>query len=93
VNVNLPLSVVQLAMKVAPEKFINDGQLHWSHADRDWDIERLRELWTALRDSGSAEFVTVEEEDETVRVHREGNTLLVEVEALPRPVADPRLCH
>lgn len=84
VKVNLPLSVVRIAMQAAPEKFINHGHLHLSHFDRDLDIEDLRQLWTELRDSGNAEFVTVEDEDETVRVRRDGDYIRVEVEERSR---------
>lgn len=80
VNVNLPLSVVRIAMRAAPDKFIDDGRLHLGDVDRDLDIETLRQLWTELRDSGNAEFVTVEQTDETVRVRRDGNTIHVDVE-------------
>jgi hypothetical protein len=80
VKVNLPLSIVQLAWKLAPEKFINDGHFHLSHVDRDWNLVRLRELWIALRDSGNAELVTIEEKDETVRVRRDGDSLRFDVQ-------------
>lgn len=80
VEVHLPLSVVRIAMEAAPEKIVSNGQLHLSHVDRDLDIESLRRLWRELRDAGDAEFVTVEEADETVRVRREGDYVLVDVE-------------
>lgn len=80
VKVNLPLTVVRVALEVAPERFIDDGRLQLSHVDKDLDIESLRALWNALRDSGEAEFVTVEEADETVRVRRVGDTIRIEIE-------------
>ncbi len=80
VNVNLPLSVVRVAMQAAPERFIDDGRVHLNHFDQDLDVEDLRKLWTELRDSGNAEFVTVEEEDETVRIRRDGNYIRIDVE-------------
>lgn len=79
VNVNLPLSVVQLAIEAAPEKIISDGELHLQHVDRDIEIEDLRRMWIELRETGDAEFVTIEGRDETVRVRREGDFIRIDV--------------
>lgn len=80
VKVNLPLSVVEIALEVAPEKFIENGRVKIEHMDADIDVADLRRLWQALRDSGEAEFVTVEKDDETVSVRRQGDLLLVHVD-------------
>lgn len=80
VKVNLPLSVVRIAMDAAPDRFIDDGRLHLGHVDRDLDIASFRKLWAALRDSGDTEFVTVEEDDETLRIRRDGDYIRIDVE-------------
>ena len=80
VRINLPLSVVQVALEAAPDKIISDGDLHLRHVDKDLDIESLRKMWAELREAGDAEFVTVEEENETVRVRREGDFIRIDID-------------
>jgi len=80
VNVNLPLSVVRIAMEAAPQDVISEGKIHLKHVDKDIDIESLREMWSELKVAGDAEFVTVEEDDETVRVRREGDLILIDID-------------
>ena len=80
VSVNLPLSVVQVALDVAPEKIINNGRIQIDHhGHHDLSVIDLRRMWKELRDSGDAEFVTVEEADERVVVTREGDYFKVDV--------------
>ena len=80
VNVNLPLSVVQIALAAAPEKIISHGKLHLRHVNKDLDIESLRKMWAELREAGDAEFVTIEEEDQTIRVRREGDFIRIDID-------------
>jgi len=91
VNVNLPLSVVKVAMRAAPESIISDGKLHFGHVDQDIDIESLREMWAELREAGDAEFVTVEEEDEIIRIRREGDFVRIDIEE--RGETNPEQVH
>ena len=91
VNVNLPLSVVQIALAAAPDKIISHGELHLRHVNKDVDIESLRKMWTELREAGDAEFVTVEEEDETIRVRREGDFIRIDID--DRNHGDPEVVH
>ena len=79
VNINLPLSVVQLALEAAPDKIISDGKLHLRHVDKDLDVASLRKMWAELRDAGDAEFVTIEEDNETIRVRREGDFIRIDI--------------
>jgi len=80
VNVNLPLSVVRVAMQAAPDEIISEGKLHLGHIEKDIDVASLRTMWAELRESGDAEFVTVEEEDETVKIRREGDLILIDID-------------
>ncbi len=91
VNINLPLSVVQLALEAAPEKIISHGELHLRHVNKDLDVESLRKMWAELREAGDAEFVTIEEEDETVRVRREGDFIRIDID--DRADGDPEQVH
>ena len=91
VNVNLPLSVVQIALAAAPEKIISHGEFHLRHVNKDVDIESLRKMWAELRETGDAEFVTIEEEDETIRVRREGDFIRIDIDG--RADGDPEQVH
>jgi hypothetical protein len=80
VKVNLPLSVVEIALEAAPEKIVDDGRIRLGHADPDLDVEDLRRMWNELRSSPESEWVSVEKKDETVSVRRQGDQILVEVD-------------
>jgi len=78
VQVNLPLSVVEMAMDAIPERLIREGQLELRHSDI--SIADLRRIWQELSDAGDAEFVTAVEGDERVRVYREGEHIHIKVD-------------
>ena len=82
VNINLPLSVVQVALEAAPDKIISDGKLHLRHVDKNLDVASLRKMWAELRDAGDAEFVTIEEDNETIRVRREGDFIRIDIDVI-----------
>lgn len=80
VNVNLPLSIVRIALQAAPDDVISDGKVRLEHVDQEIDVESLRQMWTELRASGDAELVTVEEHDGTVRIRRDGDLVRIDIE-------------
>jgi hypothetical protein len=80
VRVNLPLSVVQAALRLAPDKIMSDGHFHLRDHGHDLSVEDMRRVWTELRASGEAEWVSVEEKDQTVHVARRGDVVQVRVE-------------
>ncbi len=80
VHVNLPLSVALVALEVVPDEIISDGHINIGHhGHHDISVPDLRRIWQELRDSGEAEFVSVEEEDETVTIVREGDLIRIDV--------------
>jgi hypothetical protein len=79
VSVNLPLSVVQVALEAAPEIIESHGKLHLGE-DADLKLETLRKVWKELAAVGDAELVTVESEDENVSVRRRGDLVQVFVD-------------
>jgi hypothetical protein len=79
VAVNLPLTVVEAALALAPEKVVSNGQIHLHDADHNLKIADMRKLWTELRAAGDAEIVSVQQKDETVSVRRQGDKVLVDV--------------
>ncbi len=80
VHVNLPLGVVQAALELAPDRVVSDGRIHLHDCDHDLSVAEMRRLWTELKASGEAEWVTVEERDQTVSVARQGDLVRVRVE-------------
>jgi hypothetical protein len=81
VSVNVPLSLAQVALEVAPRHVMEKGRLKLR--DKNISVADMRRLWSSLKASGDAEFVTVEEEDKTVRVAREGSYLRIDVRGRP----------
>jgi len=83
VSVNLPVTVVEAALQAAPEDILSHGHIHLGKmGKRDLSVSDLRKAWNEMKATGDAEFVTVEnaDEDETVRVARAGNVMLVHVD-------------
>jgi hypothetical protein len=85
VSVNLPVSVVDAALQAVPEKIMSNGHIHLGHMGphgRELAVSDLRKAWAEMKATGDAEFATVEDEDQKVRVARAGNLMLVHVEKL-----------
>ena len=80
VSVNLPLSLIAVFADIA-EQEIRTGR-HLDIDEHDIEIADIRRAWNELRDAGDAEFVTVEKDDEFVRISRAGNMILIEMEDL-----------
>lgn len=77
IRVNLPLSVVGVALEVAPEKIVQKGRVRLKNADI--SITDMRRLWAALRDSGDSEFVNVEDGNQSVSIAREADRVLIKI--------------
>ena len=78
IQVNLPLSVIEIGLNAVPDKVVEKGRLKLKNADL--SVEDLRLMWQDLRGVGDAEFVTVQDKDQHVRIARRGNTLLINVD-------------
>ena len=77
VKVNLPVSLVDTALNMVKDKNLKEGHLKLDHTDI--SVAEMRQLWGELKNAGNAEFVSVEKKDETVRVGREGNFVLIKL--------------
>jgi hypothetical protein len=87
VSVNLPMAVVEAALKASPEIIEEHGKLNLGN-HHGLKLADLRKVWKQLADVGDAEFVTVESEDESVRVQRKGDVVQVFVDHKPgKPAA------
>ena len=81
VSVNLPLTVVEAALKAVPDAIAADGKFHIGreHHSHDLSVADMRRMWTELKNAGDTELVSVEEKDETVTVARRGDLVQVRV--------------
>lgn len=82
VRVNVPLTVVEAALEAAPEKIVDKGRIKIDvgrDGDHDLSLAEMRKIWKELKDAGDTDLVTVEEDDETVRVGRKGDVVQVRV--------------
>lgn len=77
VTVNLPMSVVSKALPMLPQEHFDAHHMHLD--DVDISVSEMRELWQEVQATPDATFVTVEEDDEKVRVWKEGGYLMVSV--------------
>ena len=74
VAVNMPLSLIEAALKLVPEEVHKEMDLELNEVD--FDLDDLRQFWKDVKDVDDATFVTVESADETVKVAKEGDLLV-----------------
>ena len=77
-NLNLPLAVIEAALAMAPEAVVSDGQLQLGGA-HEIPVAAIRELWGELRSVGDTEFATIQQDGQNIRIARQGDTILVNV--------------
>jgi hypothetical protein len=77
VKVNLPVSMIDVALDVVKEKNFMNGKLKFDHSDI--SVSDMKRLWSELKSAGNAEFVKVEKKDEKVMINREGDLVLIKV--------------
>jgi hypothetical protein len=77
VKVNLPFSMVDVALKIAQDKKLNGGKFRLDSTEL--SVPDLKKMWTEFKKAGNADFVTVEKKTESVKISREGNYLLIKV--------------
>jgi hypothetical protein len=80
VHVNLPMTVVEAALKATPELIEEHGKVKFGHHHHGMDLADFRAMWKQLAAVGDAEFVTVESDEEDVKVQRKGDTLFIHVD-------------
>jgi hypothetical protein len=81
VTVNLPLSVVEAVLRASPDMIEKHGRIHLGrHHDHGLKLADLRRVWKELSAVGDAELVSVESEDENVKVQRKGDLVQVFVD-------------
>ena len=78
VNVNIPLQLVEAILPAIDTDEFSGGRFGWDEGE----IEGIdiRQILQALRDAPDADYVTVKDHDESVRVAKEDGFLLVRVD-------------
>ena len=90
VKVNLPLSAAEVALSVAPDKIAQKGRLNLKN--KDISVADLRKVWKELRATGDAQFVTVEEKNQTIAISRAGRVVQIRVNDTSKP-EKPQTVH
>jgi len=76
VTVNLPLTVVEAALDAAPELIEKHGKMHVGGHDG-MKLADLRRVWRQIAGAGDAEFVTVDSDQEDVKIRRKGDLVQI----------------
>ena len=61
VTVNLPLTLIETALKLVPQE-VNE-EMHIEFSEAGIELEDLRDFWREMRDTEDAVLVTVESDD------------------------------
>lgn len=83
VHVNVPLSLVEIALKAAPQPVFDEDHIHIGGRNgKSLRVSDARKMWLELKAAGDTDFVTIRDEDEaeTVTVSRKGDLVQVRVE-------------
>jgi hypothetical protein len=80
VSVNLPLSVVEVALKAAPDTIFTHDKIHLGLQGKDLRLADVRKMWMELKKSGDVDLVQAEDGDEKVTVAKKADLVLVRVE-------------
>ena len=78
VKINVPLSMAQAMLSMIQTDEFHGGRIVLDHGELD-GLD-LRQMLQELRDAPDAEYVTIRDGDETVRVAKQGDFLLVNVD-------------
>jgi hypothetical protein len=69
--------VVQALVEISPERILSHARIQLGEQGGELKVSDLRRVWRELRDSGEAELLKVEEEDEIVTVTKRGGRLQI----------------
>jgi hypothetical protein len=77
VKVNMPVTALVSMADVIRDEHIKDGHVMIGHEGI--DAAKLRNVWQSLRNAQDMEFITVESDDENVRVAKSGRFMIAKV--------------
>ena len=74
-SVNLPLAAAEVLASMIPPDRIGGGAIQLTDSGVSVSIPAVRKMWGQLMAAGDAEFITIEQEDDIVRVARSGEEI------------------
>ena len=77
VNVNLPLSLIDVALDVIKTDAVKDGRIQVEGTTI--TVAQMRRIWAELKKTGDADFADIQDGENTVKVAKKGERLVVEV--------------
>jgi hypothetical protein len=77
VKVNMPVTALLSMADVIQDEHIKDGHIVIGHEGI--DAAKLRDAWQSLRNAQDMDFITVESDDEQVRVAKSGRFMIARV--------------
>jgi hypothetical protein len=77
VKVNMPVTALLSMADVIQDEHIKDGHIQIGHEGI--DAAKLRDVWRSLRTAQDMDFITVESDDEQVRVAKSGRFMIARV--------------
>lgn len=82
VRVNIPMTVVEAVLKASPAIIEEHGKLKLGDHHK-MKLSDMRNVWKQLAAAGDAELVSVESDEENVKVQRKGDVVQVFVDSKP----------
>jgi hypothetical protein len=86
VRINLPLSLISTVLPLIEHEEFRHGRVRLD--DHDLDREEMMAILRAVAEAEEGEYVTIDDDDETVRVSKQGGMILVNVEERGRRGGD-----
>jgi hypothetical protein len=82
VHVNVPLSLVEVALRAAPEPILDEDRIRIGRHGRSLKVSEMRRMWEELKAAGETDFVRVadEQDGETITVSRRADLVQVRVD-------------
>jgi hypothetical protein len=86
VHVNVPLSLVEVALRAAPERILDEDRIRIGRHGRSLKVSDMRRLWGELKAAGETDFVRVDDErdGESITVSRKADLVQVRVDGARR---------
>ena len=77
VKINMPIRLVETMLPMIETPELREGRIRIQ--DTEFTGDDLRKIWQAIKDSDDGEFLTIESNEESVRVAKEKGLLKIEI--------------
>jgi hypothetical protein len=89
VRINMPISLMETLLPMVQERAIHNGKIRIR--DRSMSKAELKKLWSAIKEEGDTEYLTVEKPGEKVIVSMQGKFFVVQTDKGSKKTADIRI--